>query len=137
MTQLNPKGTTAVNIASSIEQLIRNKSWPAGHRLPTVRALADELGVNPNTVSAAYKQLRDAGIIATDGRRGSFVPEKTEILHTEAAIPAGANVLIAHTMAGGIPRARVFMPAGSALESLPVPDDERVELVQVPAETVG
>lgn len=28
----------------------------------------------------------------------------------EAAIPAGANVLIAHTMAGGIPRARVFMP---------------------------
>lgn len=89
MTQLNPKGTTAVNIASSIEQLIRNKSWPAGHRLPTVRALADELGVNPNTVSAAYKQLRDAGIIATDGRRGSFVPEKTEILHTEAAIPAG------------------------------------------------
>ena len=89
MTQLNPKGTTAVNIASSIEQLIRNKSWPAGHRLPTVRALADELGVNPNTVSAAYKQLRDAGVIATDGRRGSFVPEKTEILHTEAAIPAG------------------------------------------------
>ena len=89
MTQLNPKGTTAVNIASSIEQLIRNKSWPAGHRLPTVRALADELGVNPNTVSAAYKQLRDAGIIATDGRRGSFVPEKTEILHAEAAIPAG------------------------------------------------
>jgi hypothetical protein len=32
---------------------------------------------------------------------------------------------------------RFFMPAGSALESLPVPDDERVELVQVPAETVA
>lgn len=68
MTQLNPKGTTAVNIASSIEQLIRNKSWPAGHRPAHQYALADELGVNPNTVSAAYKQLRDAGIIATDGQ---------------------------------------------------------------------
>ena len=89
MTQLNPKGTSAVNIAQSIEQLIRRKVWPEGHRLPTVRALADELGVNPNTVSAAYKQLRDAGIIQTDGRRGSFVPYQTEILHSETAVPQG------------------------------------------------
>lgn len=89
MTQLKPKGNTAVNIAQSIEQLIRRKVWSEGYRLPTVRSLADELGVNPNTVSAAYKQLRDAGIIDTDGRRGSFVPHKTEILHSETAIPQG------------------------------------------------
>ncbi|WP_107929016.1 aminotransferase class I/II-fold pyridoxal phosphate-dependent enzyme [Neisseria animaloris] len=87
MNKLKPKGNTAVNIARSIEQLIRNKTWPAGYRLPTVRILAEDLNVNPNTVSAAYKQLRDAGIIETDGRRGSFVPQKTEILHTETAIP--------------------------------------------------
>lgn len=89
MTQLKPKGDTAVNIAQSIEQLIRRQIWPQGHRLPTVRGLADELGVNPNTVSAAYKQLRHAGIIDTDGRRGSFVPYKTEIRHSETAIPQG------------------------------------------------
>lgn len=89
MTQLKPKGTSAVNIAQSIEQLIRRQVWQEGHRLPTVRALADELGVNPNTVSAAYKQLRDAGIIQTDGRRGSFVPHQTEILHSETAVPQG------------------------------------------------
>ena len=70
MTQLKPKGNTAVNIAQSIEQLIRHGAWTAGYRLPTVRQLAEELQVNPNTVSVAYKQLRDAGIIATDGRRG-------------------------------------------------------------------
>ncbi|UOO83073.1 aminotransferase class I/II-fold pyridoxal phosphate-dependent enzyme [Uruburuella testudinis] len=86
--QLNPKGTTAVNIAQSIEQLIRNQHWPPGFRLPTVRALAEELGVNPNTISAAYKQLRNAGIIATDGRRGSFVPEKTAAWQT-MALPTG------------------------------------------------
>ncbi|WP_225315099.1 aminotransferase class I/II-fold pyridoxal phosphate-dependent enzyme [Neisseria zalophi] len=91
--ELKPKGSTAVNIAQSISSLIREEVWPAGHRLPTVRHLASELGVNPNTVSAAYKQLRDAGIIATDGRRGSFVPEKTEILHTESAIPQGLTDL--------------------------------------------
>lgn len=87
--ELKPKGGTAVNIAQSIAGLIRDEVWPAGYRLPTVRSLAQELGVNPNTVSAAYKQLRDAGIIDTDGRRGSFVPEKTEILHTESAVPQG------------------------------------------------
>lgn len=87
--QLKPKGSTAVNIAQSIEYLIREQLWPTGYRLPTVRTLAEELGVNPNTVAAAYKQLRDAGIIETDGRRGSFVPEQTEILHMEAAIPRG------------------------------------------------
>ncbi|MDO1510544.1 MULTISPECIES: aminotransferase class I/II-fold pyridoxal phosphate-dependent enzyme [unclassified Neisseria] len=87
MSELKPKGNTAVNIARSIEQLIRNESWPAGYRLPTVRTLAEDLHVNANTVSAAYKQLRDAGIIETDGRRGSFVPPKTEILHTETAVP--------------------------------------------------
>ncbi|MDO5639356.1 MAG: aminotransferase class I/II-fold pyridoxal phosphate-dependent enzyme [Neisseria sp.] len=89
MEQLKPKGTTAVNIAQSIEQLIRLQKWPPGFRLPTVRVLADDLGVNPNTVSAAYKQLRDAGIIATDGRRGSFVPEKAATGWQQMAIPAG------------------------------------------------
>lgn len=87
--QLKPKGSTAVNIAVSIEELVRTEAWPPGYKLPTVRALANELGVNPNTVSAAYKQLRDAGIIQTDGRRGSFVPEQTAAHYPEMAIPAG------------------------------------------------
>ena len=93
MTQLKPKGTSAVNIAQSIEQLIRNQVWQEGHRLPTVRALAEELGVNPNTVSAAYKHLRHAGVIDTDGRRGSFVPHKTTVMHSETAIPTGLTDL--------------------------------------------
>lgn len=86
--QLNPKGNTAVNIAASIKELVEKQTWPPGHKLPTVRTLASELGVNPNTVSAAYKQLRDAGIIQTDGRRGSFVPEKIAHTYQELAIPA-------------------------------------------------
>lgn len=89
MTQLNIKEPTAVNIARAIEQLIRDQVWPSGYRLPTVRILADELGVNPNTVSSAYKQLRDASIIETDGRRGSFVCDQTPVLHSETAIPPG------------------------------------------------
>ena len=41
--------------------------------LPAVRSLAQQLQVSPNTVAAAYKLLRDAGLIVTDGRRGTRV----------------------------------------------------------------
>ena len=42
-------------------------------QLPSVRALAREVGVNPNTVAKAYQQLEQQGIICTVSGRGSFV----------------------------------------------------------------
>lgn len=44
-----------------------------GQVLPPMRELATELGVNPNTVAAAYRSLRERGVIETAGRRGSRV----------------------------------------------------------------
>jgi DNA-binding transcriptional MocR family regulator len=44
-----------------------------GQPLPPLRELADRLRVNPNTVAAAYRTLRDRGVIETAGRRGSRV----------------------------------------------------------------
>ncbi len=46
---------------------------PPGQLLPPMRELASDLGVNPNTVAAAYRTLRERGVIETDGRRGSRV----------------------------------------------------------------
>ena len=42
-------------------------------QLPSVRALAREIGVNPNTVAKAYQELERQGIIYTVPGRGSFV----------------------------------------------------------------
>ncbi|KPI00793.1 transcriptional regulator, GntR family with aminotransferase domain containing protein [Actinobacteria bacterium OK074] len=47
-----------------------------GQPLPPMRELAAELGVNPNTVAAAYRTLRERGVIETAGRRGSRVRPK-------------------------------------------------------------
>lgn len=44
-----------------------------GDRLPTVRRLADDLGVATNTVARAYRELEATGVIETRGRAGSFV----------------------------------------------------------------
>ncbi len=45
----------------------------AGDKLPTVRQLADEIGVNPMTVSKAYGMLKDEGVILMDRRHGAQV----------------------------------------------------------------
>lgn len=45
----------------------------ADEKLPAVRQLAKELGVNPNTVQKAYAQLEHDGIIYSQGGRGSFI----------------------------------------------------------------
>lgn len=45
----------------------------AGSRLPTVRRLAEDLGLAPNTVARTYRELESEGAIETRGRHGSFV----------------------------------------------------------------
>lgn len=45
----------------------------AGTKLPTVRALATELGIAPNTVARAYRELEADGLIETRGRNGTVV----------------------------------------------------------------
>lgn len=46
---------------------------PAGTRLPTVRAVATELGLAVNTVAKAYRALEADGVVVTEGRRGTSV----------------------------------------------------------------
>jgi DNA-binding transcriptional regulator YhcF (GntR family) len=60
-------------VRSQIEVLADSGSLPAGHRLPTVRRLADDLGLAPNTVARAYRELEQSGVLETRGRHGTFV----------------------------------------------------------------
>ncbi len=46
---------------------------PPGHKLPTVRQLAADLGIAANTVARAYRELESDGVIQTFGRRGTFI----------------------------------------------------------------
>ncbi|MFF4593073.1 GntR family transcriptional regulator [Amycolatopsis sp. NPDC001319] len=60
-------------VRSSIAAQINDGTLAVGTKLPTVRALASDLGVAPNTVARAYRELEEAGLIETRGRAGSFV----------------------------------------------------------------
>ena len=49
-----------------------------GEKLPTIRALADESGINMMTVSKAYQMLNNEGYIVTDRRKGTLISNKTK-----------------------------------------------------------
>jgi DNA-binding transcriptional MocR family regulator len=66
-------GRGASGIAADIEGAVGAGALRPGQPLPPLRELARELDVNPNTVAAAYRLLRDRGVIETAGRRGSRV----------------------------------------------------------------
>jgi DNA-binding transcriptional regulator YhcF (GntR family) len=77
---------------------------PAGTKLPTVRALADELGLAPNTVARAYRELETAGVIETRGRAGSFVALSQDA--GERALQEAAAEYAARARSLGIDAAR-------------------------------
>lgn len=72
---LDPLSTTAPyeQIRTQIVAAVRTGALLPGARLPTVRALAEDLGLAPNTVARAYRELEQAGVVKTLGRRGTFV----------------------------------------------------------------
>lgn len=62
-----------VQIEEQVKTAIASGVLEEGDRLPTVRELALELTINPNTVARAYRELERAGFIDTTPGRGTFV----------------------------------------------------------------
>jgi DNA-binding transcriptional MocR family regulator len=81
-------GNTASTIVASIELGIADGRLPAGAPLPPVRDLAATLGVNANTVAAAYRTLRDRGSVRTDGRHGTRVRDAVEMRARTLTVPS-------------------------------------------------
>ena len=60
-------------ILRNIEKLIVSGALLKNEKLPSVRSLANDLAVNPNTIQKAYALLEERGIIYSQAGRGSFV----------------------------------------------------------------
>ena len=59
-------------------QAIASGQYPAGSRLPAVRELAAEAGVNPNTMQRALTDLEREGLLYSQRTAGRFVTDETE-----------------------------------------------------------
>ncbi|MET9290942.1 aminotransferase class I/II-fold pyridoxal phosphate-dependent enzyme [Streptomyces sp. NPDC003077] len=89
---MNIQGKGATEIAASIRGLVDSGTLRAGDVLPPMRQLADELGVNRNTVAAAYRHLVSSGIARTRGRAGTVVADPFGIAEQEGFTPDSALI---------------------------------------------
>lgn len=70
-------------IIEQIQKLIVTEVLKSDDKLPSVRNLAMELSINPNTIQRAYMQLEKDGWIYTVKGKGNFVSEKSRWIDTE------------------------------------------------------
>jgi DNA-binding transcriptional regulator YhcF (GntR family) len=63
-------------LRTHIADQVREGVLPAGSALPTVRRMAADLGLAPNTVAKAYRVLEQDGFVVTAGRRGTTVADQ-------------------------------------------------------------
>lgn len=97
-------------IKAGLARLIYLGVLAPDEQLPTVRALAEQLAVNPNTVQKAYQQLEAAGLIYPVTGRGNFVcPGKAGQKEKHERIQAGLRQLAGEARDAGFPESMAVL----------------------------
>ena len=78
--ELNNDKPIYAQIVERIQLRIISGSYPAGGKLPSVRELAAEAGVNPNTMQKAFMELERSGLITTMRTSGRVVTEDESMI---------------------------------------------------------
>ncbi|MEV5685181.1 MULTISPECIES: GntR family transcriptional regulator [unclassified Streptomyces] len=102
-------------LRTQLSELARSGALPVGHRLPTVRGFADELGLAANTVAKAYRALEADGVIETRGRNGTFVAAAGDAAERKAATAAQEYAELAQRL--GLSRAQAVSLAQDAVRA--------------------
>ncbi|OII63120.1 GntR family transcriptional regulator [Streptomyces sp. CC53] len=142
------EGSRASEIAASVERSVGSGALAPGQLLPPLRELANHLGVNPNTVAAAYRILRERGVIETAGRRGSRVrprPATTARGALRIEAPAGVRDLgegnpdpsLLPRLSDALAAAARDYDAAPGLYGQPPVDDDFADLVRAALDADG
>ncbi|MGE0493015.1 MAG: GntR family transcriptional regulator [Vulcanimicrobiota bacterium] len=95
-----------VQLSEQIHLQIHSGQLPPGQRLPTVRSLAIELGLNANTVARVYRELQDRGFLELERGVGTFVarePPESPLGRTDVKrIRSKASQLITLSRGAGL-----------------------------------
>ena len=104
-------------IRSQIATMAASGVLPVGARLPAIRQLAADLGLASGTVARAYRELEQAGVIATRGRHGTFV-EKVSAAADDGELEAAARAFATRAVQLGVEPSHAFESVRRALESV-------------------
>ena len=87
--QLDNERPVYAQLVQQIEQAVASGVFAPGQKLPGVRELAAEAGVNPNTMQRALAQLEETGLLRSQRTSGRFVTQDAALIHSlraEAAL---------------------------------------------------
>lgn len=75
MLTINPHSSTPIyqQIIDAVKESVALGIFKEGDKLPTVRELAAQLTINPNTIAKAYQKMEQEGLIITMRSRGTFI----------------------------------------------------------------
>jgi DNA-binding transcriptional MocR family regulator len=115
--QYQVSGANAAEISASIERGVLTGDWRWGAALPPVRVLAGALHVSPATVARAYTELRQRGVVETDGRRGTRVRTRPAVASPRSALrlPITPGLL---DLSAGEPDTALLPPLGPHLSEV-------------------
>lgn len=118
---VDPAGRAAPyeQVRAQIAEQARQGTLPTGYKLPTVRGLAEELGLAANTVAKAYRALEGDGVIETRGRHGTYVAAAGDAADREAAEAAEAYAQRVRRL--GLDRAAALAAVEDALRATYLP----------------
>ncbi|UGQ09733.1 GntR family transcriptional regulator [Yinghuangia sp. ASG 101] len=102
-------------VRAQVAEQARAGVLPVGTKLPTVRALAADLGLAVNTVARAYRELEADAVVETRGRHGTFVAAVGDTAHREAAEAAGDYARRVRRL--GLPRDAALAAVVTALDA--------------------
>ena len=81
MIQLNYRGARPIyeQVKDGLRHLVVTGALQEGDKLPSVRALATSLAINPNTIQRAYESLEQEGYLYTVAGKGSFAAPQADM----------------------------------------------------------
>ena len=89
-----------------------------GQSLPSVRVMAEDIGINMHTVNKAYTILREDGFVRVDRRRGAVISLDIDKLKACADINGQIKPLIAQAAAAGLSKEEVLGIVGSLYDEI-------------------
>lgn len=105
-----PRGLRAQQLIDQWGQRMASGLWAPGTRLPSVRRAAQQYGVSPSTVVAAYDALQARGWVQARAQSGFYV-RAPSTLPSSASAPQAARALVAPLNAGALIRGMFQAPA--------------------------
>lgn len=83
---------------------IATSQFRQGDVLPSVRQLADQIGINMHTVNKAYSLLRQEGFVKVDRRHGAVIAVDVDTLRARASVDRALRLLLAEAICRGLSR---------------------------------